>query len=44
MKDGSNLINFDEWKSMGTCCTALYVNGDNETYFDSFVVENIKEN
>ena len=29
---------------METCWTILYVNGDNKTYFDSFVIENIKEN
>ena len=31
----------DEYKSIGTHWIALYVNGDNVTYFDSFRVEYI---
>ena len=29
------IINLDEYKSIGTRCVALYLNGDNVTYFDS---------
>ena len=45
MKHGACIINFDEYKLIGTHWIALYVNGDNVTYFDSFWVEYIqKEN
>ena len=37
------VINFDKYKSIGTHRIALYVNGDNVTYFDSFRVENISK-
>ena len=39
MKYGAYLINLDEFKSKGTHLTALYVNGNNAIYFDSFGVE-----
>ena len=34
-------INLDEFKSIGTHWIALYLNGNNITYFDSFGVEDI---
>ena len=36
MKDGAYVINPDENKSIKIQWIALYVNGDNVTYFDSF--------
>ena len=39
MQDGAYVINLDEFKSIGTHWTDLYVNGKNLTYFDSFGVE-----
>ena len=33
------MINIDESKSMGTQWVALYMNGDNVTYFDKFRFE-----
>ena len=41
IKHGAYLINIDKYKSVGTHWVALYVNGENETYFDSFGVEHI---
>ena len=41
IKDGAYVINLDEYKSIGTHWIALYVTGDNVTYFDSFGVEHI---
>ena len=41
IKDGSYLINFDEFKSTGTPWIVLYINGNNIKYFDSFEVEHI---
>ena len=41
VKDGEYIINLDEFKSIGTHWVALYVNDNNVTYFDSFVVEHI---
>ena len=41
IKDGAYIINIDEFKSIGTHWIALYVNGTNVTYFDSFGVEHI---
>ena len=38
-KNGAYVINFDEFKSIGTHWIALYVNSENVTYFDGFVVE-----
>ena len=40
-KNGAYVINFDEFKSIGTHWIALYVNSENVTYFDGFVVERI---
>ena len=39
----NELINFDEYESIGTHWIALYVNGENVTYFDSFGVEHIRK-
>ena len=41
IKDGANVINLNEFKSIGTHWTALYVNANNIVYFDSFGVEHI---
>ena len=41
IKDGTYVINFDEFKSTGTYWIALYVNGNNIIYFDSFGVKHI---
>ena len=41
LKDGAYIINFDEYKLIGTDWIALYVNAKNVTYFDSFGVEHI---
>ena len=41
IKDDVYVVNLDEKKSVGTDWIALYVNGDNVTYFDSFRVEHI---
>ena len=38
-KNGAYVINFHEFKSIGTHWIALYVNSENVTYFDGFVVE-----
>ena len=35
------VINLDEYKSIGTHWIALYVDGDNVTYFENFGVEHI---
>ena len=40
-KDGTYILNLDEYNSIGTHWLALYVNGDNVTYCDSFGVEYI---
>ena len=40
-KNGAYVINFDEFKSIGTHWIALYVSSENVTYFDGFVVERI---
>ena len=39
LRDRDYVINFDEYKSIGTHWVALHVNGENVTYFDSFGVE-----
>ena len=39
IKDGAYVINVDECKSIGNHWIALYVNGNNIIYFDSFGVE-----
>ena len=41
INDGAYVINLDEFKSVGTNWIALYVNGNNEIYFDSFGLEHI---
>ena len=41
IKDGACVINLDEFKSVRTHWTALYVNGKNIIYFDSFGLEHI---
>ena len=41
IKDGACVINLDELESIGTHWIALYVNGNNILYFDSFGVEHI---
>ena len=41
IKNGAHVINFDPFKSIGTHWIALYVNGFNIIYFDSFGVEHI---
>ena len=41
IKDGAYAINLVEFKSIGTHWIALYVNGNNIIYFDSFGVEHI---
>ena len=34
-------MNIDEYRWIGTHCIAFYVNGDNASYCDSFVIEHI---
>ena len=41
IKDGSYVINLDEYSDIGTHQVALYVQNNNVTYFDSFGVEHI---
>ena len=41
VKDGTYVINHDEYANIGTHWIALYVNDNSETYFDSFGVEHI---
>ena len=41
IKDWSYVINFDQFKTIGTHWIALYVNSNNIKYFDSFGVEHI---
>ena len=41
IKDGADIINLDDFKSIRTHWIALYVNGNNVIYFDSFEVEHI---
>ena len=41
IKDEAYVINLDEYKSIGTRYTALYVNANEIVYFDSFEVEHI---
>ena len=43
IKDGAFAINLDECKSIGIHWKALYVNGINVTYFDSFGIEHIRK-
>ena len=42
IKDGTYVINLDEYSDIGTHWVALYVN-NNVTYFDSFGVEHIRK-
>ena len=39
--DGAYVINFGEFKSIGTHWIDLYVNGNNRAYFDSFGVGHV---
>ena len=41
IKNGAYVINFDEYRDIGTRWVALYVNNKTVTYFDSFGVEHI---
>ena len=41
IKCGAYVINLDEFKSMRPHWIALYMNGNNTVYFDSFGVEHI---
>ena len=41
IKDRAYIINLDEYSDLGTHWVALYVQNNNVTYFDSFVVEHI---
>ena len=41
INDGVDIVNLDEYESIGTHWIALYVNNNNVTYFDSFGVEHI---
>ena len=43
IRDGTHIINLDEYKLIGTHWIALFVNGDNVTYFESFGIEHIPE-
>ena len=43
IKDGAYVINLGEFKSIGTHCIALCVNGNNIIYFDSFGIEHISK-
>ena len=43
VKDGTYVINLDEFKSLGTHWITLHVNGNNITYFDSFGVEHVSK-
>ena len=42
-KDGTYVVNLDEYELTGTHWVSLYVNGNKATYFDSFGVEHIPE-
>ena len=41
IKDGAYVINLDKFKSIETHWIALYVNGNNSIYYNSFGVEHI---
>ena len=43
IKDGAYVMNLGGYKSIETHWIALYMNGDNVTYFDDFEVEHIPE-
>ena len=38
MKDGTSIINLDEYNNIGNHWIAMYVKTDEVTYFDSFTV------
>ena len=38
INDGAYIINRDEYESIETHCIALYVNAENVTYFDTFIL------
>ena len=42
LKDGTCIVNLDDYKSIGSHWTALYVNGNSMTYLDSFGVSQKK--
>ena len=41
IKDRAYVLDLDEFKSIGTHCIVLYVNGNNIIYFDHFGVTHI---
>ena len=41
IKDGTYVINLDEYSDIGTHWVALYVSNNDVTYFDSFGIEHI---
>ena len=41
IKDGTCVINLDEYSDIGTQWVALYVQNNDITYFDSFRIEHI---
>ena len=43
IKAGTCVTEIDEYKSIGTFWMALYINGYNITYFDSFRVKHISK-
>ena len=43
IRDGTYMINLDEFSDIGTHWIAVYVQNNDVTYFDSFGVENILE-
>ena len=43
IKDGANIINLDEYEDVGTHWIALFSNGNEIVYFDSFGVEHLPE-
>ena len=43
IKDEANIVNLDEYKSIGTHLIHLYANSYNVTYFDSFWAEYIQK-
>ena len=43
IKDGTNIINLDEYSDIGTHLVALYALNNNATYFGSFGVEHIQK-
>ena len=41
IKDGTYVINLDEYSDIGTHWLALYINNKTVTYFDSFGIEHV---